>query len=107
MIENLGMMSLPGRRATASKETHHDQMIQKAITFAVQVQVSYSILSEVSVPNIQRRDRRICQATDLSSVQAERTGRSLGTECVARACPSDRFDSAEVRGLSLQGLPER
>jgi len=75
------MMSLPGRCATIQKETHHDPTIQKAITFHLRVQVSCCVLSEVPIPDIQGWGRRICQATSVSIVQAEGTGRGTGAEC--------------------------
>lgn len=54
----LGMMSATGRRATNQKETHHDPTIQEVITFSVRVQVSHSVLPEISVSNLQGDDRR-------------------------------------------------
>ena len=50
------MMSAAGRRATNQKETHHDPTIQEVITYSVRVQVSYRVLSEVSLSDLEGCD---------------------------------------------------
>jgi hypothetical protein len=73
----------------------------------VLMQEVYCVLSEVPIPNIQGCDRRICQATSVSIVQAEGTGRSAGTECTTGPCASGGDDTAEIFGVRIHGIPER
>ena len=103
----LGMMSATGRRATNQKETHHDPTIQEVITFSVRVQVSYRVLPEISVSNLQRNNRRDSQAISLSTVQTERTNRSARTECAARPCASGGVNTTKVFSIGIPGLSER
>jgi len=103
----LGMMGATGRRATNQKETHHDPTIQEVITFSVRVQVSYCVVSEISISDIQRNNRRDSQAVNLSTVQTERTNRSAGTECAARPCASGSVNTAKVFSIGIHGLSER
>ena len=103
----LGMMSATGRRATNQKETHHDPTIQEVITFSVRVQVSYCVLSEISISDIQRNNRRDSQAINISTMQAERTNRSAGVECTARPCTSGGINTSKVFGVGIHGLSER
>ena len=70
------------------------------------MQVSHCVLPEISTSNNERRTWRICQATDLSIVQAERTGRNSGTECTTGTCASGIVDTAEVCSISVHGLSE-
>ena len=103
----LGMMRAAGRRATNQKETHHDPTIQEVITFSVRVQVSYCVLPEISVSDIQGSHRRDSQATDIPTMQTERTNRSARTECAARPCASGGVNTAKVFGVGIHGLSER
>ena len=101
------MMSATGRRATNQKETHHDPTIQEVITFSVRVQVSYRVLPEISVSNLQRNNWRDGQTISLSTVQTERTNRSARTECAARPCASGGVNTTEVFSIGIHGLSER
>ena len=77
------------------------------MTFAVWMQVPYCILSEVSLSDIQRCDRWICQATSVSTVQAKGASSGAGVECAAWPCASDSWDTAEVCGVRVHGIPKR
>ena len=89
------------------KETHHDPTIQKAITYIVRVQVSYCILSEISIPDIEGRDRRICTTASIPIMRAKRADRSVGIECASGSCTSSSVDSAKICGVGIYGLSER
>ena len=91
------MMNLPGRCATIQKETHHSPTIQKAITFIVRAQVSYRILPEVSIQDLQGCNRRICQA-QVYQHASKRPGGSNETECTTRLCASGSINSTEICG---------
>ena len=99
----LGMMSATGRRATYQKEAHHDPTLQEVITFSVRVQVSYCVLSEISISNLQRNNRRDSQAISISTVQTERTNRSARTECAARPCASGGVNTAKYSVSEFMG----
>ena len=101
------MMSATGRRATNQKETHHDPTIQEVITFSVRVQVSCCILSEISISNLQRNNRRDGQAISISTVQTERTSRSARAKCAARPCASGGVNTAKVFSIGIHGISER
>jgi hypothetical protein len=99
----LGMMSATGRRATNQKETHHDPTIQEVITFSVRVQVSYCVLPEISISDIQGSNRRDGQAISISTVQTEGTNRSAGTECAARPCVSGSVNTTKYSVSEFMG----
>ncbi len=103
----LGMMSAIGRRATNQKETHHDPTIQEVIIFSVRVQVSYRVLSEISISNLQRNNSRDIQTISISTVQTERTNRSARTEYADRPCASGGINTAKVFSIGIHGLSER
>ena len=100
-------MSLPGRRATNQKETHHDPTIQEAITQYLRVQVSYCVLPEIPIPDIEGWDRGIGKADGVSILQTKGAGRSTGVEHTAWPCASGGVDSAKVCGIRIHGIPIR
>lgn len=69
--------------------------------------MSHGVLSEVSLSDLERNNRRIRSATGVSIVQAQGAGRSTGVECATRPCASGSIHTAEICSLRIHGLPER
>ena len=107
VIENVGYDERNWKACNHQKETRHDPTIQEVITFSVRVQVSYRVLSKISISNLERNYRRDSQAISILTVQAERTNRSARAECAARPCASGGIHTAKVFGIGIHGLSER
>ena len=99
------MMNLP--RRCELQEIHHDPPIQKASALAVRVQVSYRVLPEVALSNLQRRGGTLYPSGTARVVSAQRGCGGAGTEYPAGSYPSGGVDSAEIRGVGLHGVSER
>ena len=70
------------------------------------MQVSYSILSKISIPDIKRRDKGVLSATDISTGTVEGSCRDPGIERSGGSYSHVGIDGAEVFIIWGGGLPE-
>ena len=71
------------------------------------VQVSYRILSEISIQDSGRESGGVRPKQSLQTLWSERPGQYRGNQHTVRPCASHHFNPAQVRRLRNHGVPER
>ena len=96
------MKALP--KKTDAIEWRHGTIL-KAITCGIRLQISYCVVSEVSVSGIAGREGEVCGSKYEDAVRVESMGNG-SVECAKGSCACDIGDSTEVLGFRRDGNVE-